>query len=147
MKRKGFDFKVQIIQILYFQFSYYCSLTFVLTLLCFIYDIQFSINLIFNSFMCLESKIGKICCLSNILSGFGLGFSYVFVNEHARKSIDFITTTYILHIIITLFWNSFNCKFLWWVSLFLSSFLSTGLALKLTHVVDRNQDTSILLKS
>lgn len=109
----------------------------------FILSVPFSIQQLTNyAVFQFSSKIGLISILGELFGGIISSLLFVFLEGKYRKSLDFVSTTFVLHLIIISCLCSFPRSFCWWFSTFISFFLSVFMAGRLSFGIEM-QDINI----
>ena len=111
-----FDPLYIILQITILQFIFYASFTLFCLIFDFLLTIPFSQEQIYNyRVFSFYSKIGWSTILSFFFSFILTGYSFsIFVGKMV-KSLDFLTSTFIIHLIVITCYNGFPITILWWI--------------------------------
>lgn len=88
------------------------------------------------------TKTGLISIFGELFGGIISSLLFVFLEGKARKSLDFVSTTFALHLIIISCLCSFPQSFCWWFSTILSLIISVILAGRLSFGIEM-QDINI----
>lgn len=83
---------------------------------------------IFNFF----TKMGRIAIFGEFFGGIISSLLYVFLEGKFKKTLDFISTIFIIHLIVITFLCEFPKNFCWWLSTLASFVLSTIIAGKIS---------------
>lgn len=110
-----------ILQILAMQCSFYCAYTFFLLLFDYLFDLPFNDSQIHNCLLItFKYKYGLITSASYVLAFVLLGIAFSFIVGKSRNALDFISTTFIIHLIFISIHTKFPTSISWWIfSIFL----------------------------
>ncbi|KAK8860958.1 Integral membrane protein of the Golgi [Tritrichomonas musculus] len=113
--------------------SFYLSyVVFILIADCF-FSLPFTIQSIINpSVFHFSTKMGWITILGELFGGIISSLIFVFLEGKFKKALDFISTTFIIHLIIITLLCEFPKNFCWWISTISSFLISTFTAGKIS---------------
>ena len=105
-----------ILQITILQFIFYTCFVVFLLIFDFFFSIPFTQEQLFNySVFSFSSKIGWSTILSFFLSFSSTGFAFSLIVGKMVKSLDFMTSTYLIHLIVVIFYSGFPTTLAWWI--------------------------------
>ena len=132
-KKISFDALLVISEILAITFTFYFSYILFVLILDWLFSIPFSFQQIINySLFHFSTKMGIISILGELFGGISSSFLFVYLEGRFRKALDFVSTTFIFHIIIISYFCMFPRSFCWWFCTILSFIVSTFFAGKIS---------------
>jgi hypothetical protein len=127
--RTTFDPLLIVLQILALQSLFYLLYVLVVVILDFFFGIPFSHHQVLDYAVCrLFSRMGIVGIVGQIFAGLAVALLFVFLEGRSRKALDFISTTFVFHLLLCSFVVAFPLSFTWWLFYGLSWGLSTVLA-------------------
>lgn len=114
--RVAFDAPMILSEIIALQFCFYAVYVGVTALCDFMGSIPFSNQQILNAgAFTFWSNFGRFACIGHFMAGLVVALLFTFLEGRSRKAIDFIGTTFLLHLVIVIFSSSFPASFCWWI--------------------------------
>lgn len=139
-KRIGFDALLIISEICAILSTFYLAYVLFVFIFDLILNIPFSTQQIINFFIFqFTTKIGLISIFGQLFGGIISSLLFVFLEGKVRKSLDFVSTTYVLHLIIISCLCSFPQSFCWWFSTIASLIISVYIAGKLSFGIEMQE--------
>lgn len=124
-----FDASLIFLQICSFQAVFYLGYIITVFILDSMFSIPFSYQQILDySVIRITGALGRISIIGLVVGGLCAAITFVFLEGHSRKAFDFITTTFVIHIIVTTTTYSAPISFYWWVFTIISWISSTFVA-------------------
>ena len=132
-RKVPFDVILIISEICAITSSFYFSYVVFLLIADFLCQLPFTTQSIINpSIFNIFTKMGRISILGEFFGGIISSFLFVFLEGKFKKVLDFISTIFIIHLIIITFLCEFPKNICWWISTFSSFLLSTFVAGKIS---------------
>ena len=146
--RIPFDPFFIIMQICAMQCTFYALYTFIVLVLDFLFKLPFSEEQISNFYViALSNKYYLISSFAYLLAFSLLGIAYYFIIGKSRNALDFISTTFILHVIFITIHSSFPIRLIWWIISVILVIISTIIAISISLTFEMqsiNVDTTVL---
>jgi hypothetical protein len=129
----GFDALLRIMQMIALQFTFYFVCLFVVMLLDYFSGLSYSNDQILNfALFHLSFPLGQIAILGPFFGGLASAVLFSFLEGRSRNALDFISTTFAVHLAIVSFLCSFPKSVIWWMSFVVSWAAATLLAERLS---------------
>jgi len=128
-QRVQFDPMLIILEIISFQLIFYGFFMLFSLIFDFLSGVSFSTEQIFNyAVFGAKSQMGRSCMIGSLAGGMSVAVAFALVEGRSRKALDFIGTTYIIHIIVATVTSHFPKSMIWWLTHFVGWSISTILA-------------------
>jgi hypothetical protein len=115
--RIGFDAFLRITEMIALQFMFYFIYFFVVMLLDDFYGVPYTHDQLFNyGIVHFSSTLGRIAIIGQFLGGLASAILFSFLEGRSRNALDFISTTFGLHLLVISVICYFPKSFFWWVS-------------------------------
>jgi hypothetical protein len=143
----GFDALLRITQMISLQFTFYFIYLFVVLLLDYFSGLSYSHDQILN-FSLFDSSfaLGRIAILGQFFGGLSSAILFSFLEGRSRNALDFISTTFAIHLVVVSILYYFPKSVIWWVSFLVSWGAATLLAERLSmkfELRDINLDVAL----
>ena len=121
-----FDPLFIILEITSLQFIFYSSYLLFVLILNYLSNVPFSLNQIYNYYIfTFSSSLGRSSIIGLICAGLASAILFSLIEGRSRKALDFISTTYFIHIFIITIIFKFPKSFIWWFTAFIGWSIST----------------------
>ena len=111
-----FDPLYIILQITSLQFLFYFSYTLLCLFSDFCFNLHFTRDQVYGyRYFSFTSKIGLLTVASYLLSFIATAFAFSFIVEKMTKALDFMSSTFIIHLVVVICYSGFPVNVVWWV--------------------------------
>ena len=112
--RVPFDPLHIVCEICAFQFVFYAAFTLVLLVLDYFGDYPFSSQQLFNGSIYGLGKYNRRSLLGDLIANICCGISFAFVEGRSKKALDYMTTVFGIHILVSTVFSGFPTCFSFW---------------------------------
>jgi hypothetical protein len=145
--RIAFDAILRITEMLALQFAFYFAYLFVVMLLDDFFGLSYTPDQLINfSLLQFSSPLGWIATFGQFLAGLASAVLFSFLEGRCRNALDFISTTFGVHLLIVSALCTFPKSATWWVSFLASWAVATLVAESLSirfEMQDINLDVAL----
>jgi hypothetical protein len=127
--RTPFDPLHIILEICAFQCVFYAASTLSILAMDFLSAIPFNSQQIFNAASFgIGTKVGRAAIVGELCGAMAAALAFSIIEGRTRKALDYMSTVFCIHILVSSLFSGFPSSFMWWVSSVIMLTISTVMA-------------------